>query len=44
LSDQGGRCIGVVNSQMVHYDIIDCINNMKRPFNQELFDLSESLF
>jgi len=44
LEGQGGRCIGVVNSQMVHYDIIDCINNMKRPFNQELFDLSNSLF
>jgi 6-phosphofructokinase 1 len=44
LREQGGRCIGTVNSQMVHYDIIDCINNMKRPFNQELFDLSDSLF
>lgn len=44
LEGQGGRCIGIVNSQMVHYDIIDCINNMKRPFNQELFDLSNSLF
>ncbi|MGB5445380.1 MAG: 6-phosphofructokinase [Psychromonas sp.] len=44
LQGQGGRCVGIVNSQMVHYDIIDCINNMKRPFNQELFDLSDSLF
>ncbi len=44
LEGQGGRCVGIVNSQMVHYDIIECINTMKRPFNQELFDLSESLF
>lgn len=44
LEGQGGRCVGLMNSQMVHHDIIDCINNMKRPFNQELFDLSDSLF
>ena len=44
LDGQGGRCVGLMNSQMVHHDIIDCINNMKRPFNQELFDLSDSLF
>ncbi len=44
LEGQGGRCVGIVNSKMVHYDIIECINTMKRPFNQELFDLSESLF
>ncbi|QUM84401.1 MULTISPECIES: 6-phosphofructokinase [unclassified Moritella] len=44
LEGEGGRCVGLMNSQMVHHDIIDCINNMKRPFNQELFDLSDSLF
>lgn len=44
LEGEGGRCVGLMNSQMVHHDIIDCITNMKRPFNQELFDLSDSLF
>ncbi|PKH07493.1 6-phosphofructokinase [Moritella sp. Urea-trap-13] len=44
IDGEGGRCVGLMNSQMVHHDIIDCINNMKRPFNQELFDLSNSLF
>ena len=29
---------------MVHHDIIDCIGNLKRPFNQELYDLSTTLF
>ncbi|MEH6451686.1 MAG: 6-phosphofructokinase [Psychromonas sp.] len=44
LDGEQGRCVGMQNSKMVHHDIIDCINNMKRPFNQELYDLSESLF
>jgi len=44
LEGQGGRCVGLMNSEMVHHDIIDCITNMKRPFNQELYDLSISLF
>jgi len=44
LEGHGGRCIGMLNSQMVHHDIIDCIENMKRPFNKELYDLSNSLF
>ncbi|WP_435237293.1 6-phosphofructokinase [Psychromonas sp. PT13] len=44
LEGHGGRCIGMLNSEMVHHDIIDCIENMKRPFNKELYDLSNSLF
>ncbi|MCX9157160.1 6-phosphofructokinase [Niveibacterium sp. 24ML] len=44
LAGHGGRCIGLQHNQMVHHDIIDCIENMKRPFNQELFDLSAKLF
>ena len=44
IDGEGGRCVGLMNSKMVHHDIIDCIENMKRPFNQELFDLSDSLF
>lgn len=44
LEGHGGRCVGMINSKMVHHDIIDCIENMTRPFNQELYDLSDSLF
>ncbi|QSI78448.1 MULTISPECIES: 6-phosphofructokinase [Niveibacterium] len=44
LQGHGGRCIGLQHNEMVHHDIIDCIENMKRPFNQELFDLSAKLF
>ena len=44
IEGHGGRCVGMLNSKMVHHDIIDCIENMKRPFNQELYDLSDSLF
>lgn len=44
LEGHGGCCVGMLNSKMVLHDIIDCIDNMKRPFNQELFNLSESLF
>ncbi|MFT5880007.1 MAG: 6-phosphofructokinase 1 [Moritella sp.] len=44
LKGEGGRCVGLMNSEMVHHDIIECIEEMKRPFNQELFDLSDSLF
>jgi 6-phosphofructokinase 1 len=44
LQGEGGRCIGLMNSKMVHHDIIDCINHMKRPFSDELWDLSFSMF
>ena len=40
----GGRCVGIQNEKMVHHDIIDAIENMKRPFNQELFDTAKHLF
>ena len=28
----GGRCVGIQNEKLVHHDIIDAIENMKRPF------------
>ncbi|RKF19526.1 6-phosphofructokinase [Alginatibacterium sediminis] len=40
----GGRCVGLQGNDMVHHDIIDCIENMRRPFNKELYDISQSLF
>src|SRR5471030_945836 len=31
LQGYGGRCVGVQNEKLVHHDIIDAIENMKRP-------------
>ncbi|WP_019615948.1 6-phosphofructokinase [Psychromonas ossibalaenae] len=38
------RCIGIQNGAMVHHDIIECLEDMKRPFRQDLYDLSHALF
>ncbi len=34
----GGRCVGIQNEQLVHHDIIDAIENMKRPFKGDWLD------
>lgn len=39
-----GRCVGIQKEQLVHHDIIDAINNMRRPFKEELFEASRKLF
>ncbi|WP_108651007.1 6-phosphofructokinase [Dongshaea marina] len=44
LEGQGGRCVGLQHNKLVHHDIIDCLENMKRPFNEELYQLSTVLF
>ena len=44
LTGVGGRCIGLQENKLVHHDIIDCIENMKRPFDDEMFELSHKLF
>lgn len=43
LAGKGGRCVGIVQDKMVDHDIIDAIENLKKPFNQELYDLSHRL-
>ena len=40
---ESGRCVGVKRGELVHYDIIDCINNMKHKFMQSTYDLAVSL-
>lgn len=40
----GGRCIGIQHGKLVHHDIIDAINNMKRPFDMDLFNTAKRLF
>lgn len=44
LQGKKGRCIGVHNEKLVHHDIIDAIQNMKREFDQELFEISRKLY
>ena len=40
---ESGRCVGVKRGELVHYDIIDCINNMKHKFMQSTYDLALKL-
>ncbi|GAL05800.1 6-phosphofructokinase [Photobacterium aphoticum] len=44
MEGHGGRCVGIQNEQMVHHDIIDAIENMRRPVRTELYTLAEKLF
>lgn len=44
LQGHKGRCVGIQKEQLVHHDIIDAINNMRRPFKEELFETSRKLF
>ncbi|PPI86911.1 6-phosphofructokinase [Candidatus Pantoea edessiphila] len=40
----GGRCIGIQNEKMVHYDIIDTIKNMKRAFKNDWLKIAKQLY
>lgn len=44
IEGEGGRCVGIQNEQMVHHDIIDAIENMRRPVRTELYKMAEQLF
>jgi 6-phosphofructokinase 1 len=44
LEGHGGRCVGIQKEQLVHHDIIDAIENMKRPVRTDLFKVAEELF
>ncbi|MEI6897115.1 MAG: 6-phosphofructokinase [Psychromonas sp.] len=44
MNGEKARCIGIKSGQMVHHDIIECLENMEQPFRQDLFDLSKELF
>lgn len=39
----GGRCVGLQNNTLVHHDIVECIGKMKRPFDAEMYSLSQCL-
>lgn len=40
----GGRCVGIQKEELVHHDIIDAIENMPHPFNEELYQVGQKLF
>jgi 6-phosphofructokinase 1 len=40
----GGRCVGVQNDKLVHHDIIDAIENMKRPFKSDWWEVAKKLY
>lgn len=44
LQGHGGRCVGIQRDELVHHDIIDAIENMKRPVRTDLFKVAEELF
>jgi 6-phosphofructokinase 1 len=44
LQGYGGRCVGIQNEKMVHHDIIDAIENMKRPFKGDWLDTAKRLY
>jgi 6-phosphofructokinase 1 len=44
LQGHGGRCVGIQNEKMVHHDIIDAIENMKRPFKGDWLDCAKKLY
>lgn len=44
LEGHGGRCVGIQKEELVHHDIIDAIENMKRPVRKDLYKVAEELF
>ena len=44
LDGHGGRCVGIQKEELVHHDIIDAIENMKRPVHTDLYQVAEELF
>ncbi|MGF1742840.1 6-phosphofructokinase [Vibrio profundum] len=44
LDGHGGRCVGIQKEELVHHDIIDAIENMKRPVHRDLYQVAEELF
>ena len=44
MEGKGGRCVGIQKEQLVHHDIIDAIENMKRPIRTDLYKVANELF
>lgn len=44
LEGEGGRCVGIQKEELVHHDIIDAIENMRRPVREDLYKVADELF
>ena len=44
MEGKSARCIGLQGGKLVDHDIIECLEEMQRPFRQDLFDLSKVLY
>ncbi|OMQ20159.1 6-phosphofructokinase [Serratia oryzae] len=44
LQGYGGRCVGIQNEKLVHHDIIDAIENMKRTFHLDWLETAKKLY
>ncbi|KAA1194697.1 6-phosphofructokinase [Photorhabdus heterorhabditis] len=44
LEGYGGRCVGIQNEKLVHHDIIDAVQNMKRVFKQDWLETAKKLY
>lgn len=44
IEGHGGRCVGIQREELVHHDIIDAIENMKRPVRNDLYKVADELF
>ena len=43
LQGKGGYCVGIQNEHLVHHDIIDAINNMRREFKADWLTMFKRL-
>ena len=44
IDGKSARCIGIQHGNMVDHDIIECLEQMQRPFREDLYNLSNVLF
>ena len=44
MAGKSARCVGIKNGEMVDQDIVECLTEMKRPFRQDLYKLSDVLY
>ncbi|MGO1295722.1 MAG: 6-phosphofructokinase [Vibrio sp.] len=43
MEGHGGRCVGTQREELVHHDIIDAIENMRRPVRKDLYRVADEL-
>lgn len=43
IEGHGGRCVGIQKEELIHHDIIDAIENMRRPVRKDLYKVADEL-